>query len=327
LRSSSQVQRRNGGVKGQRSSNKNEPSSRRLQGKSGSKKGKGPRHNILQTLANDNSFSDLFELIVRRTLAGALESGGPFTLFVPTNKAFRNLPDGTTDLLFKKDAFLPHLQVFLFNHLINGVLLEEDITDGLVLPTFSGESIRFFINATTGDVFVNNREITHFDEIAINGNVQEIDESPLSPSWVFASLTTRVQQFGQTTSILLSLVVQAGLDFSVSGEFTLLAPTNAAFTSLSPATIECIVAPANLFVLQDILNFHVIKDVLLFSDFEDGEKYKTLEGGKVEAVRTSDPVALSFQGANVVAADVLANNGVVFIIDGVLDPGSICSGL
>jgi uncharacterized surface protein with fasciclin (FAS1) repeats len=314
-----QVQRRSG-VKGQRSSNIKKPSSRRL---SKAKKGnKAPRFNILQTLANENDFRDVFELIVRRTLAGALESGGPFTLFAPTRNAFRALPDGIEDLLFKNDAFLPHLQVFLFNHLVNGLILEDDLTQGRVLPTFSGESIRVFINETSGDLFVNGIEITKTDELAINGNVQEIDDRPLSPSWVFASLTTRLQQIGQQTSILLSLVAQSGLDFSVMGEFTLLAPTNAAFTNLAQATQACFTDPANVLVLQDLLLFQVIKGVLLFADFEDGEDYKTLEGGKVEATLTTDPAVLSFDGANVIGADILANNGVVFIIDAVLDPGS-----
>jgi uncharacterized surface protein with fasciclin (FAS1) repeats len=319
-----QVQRRSG-VKGQRSSNMKKPSFRRLsskKGKMGKKGKKAPRFNILQTLANENDFHDVFELVVRRTLAGALESGGPFTLFAPTRRAFRNLPDGIEDLLFKNDAFLPHLQVFLFNHLVNGLVVEDDLTDGLVLPTFSGESIRFFINATTGDLFVNGIEITKTDEIAINGNVLEIDDRTLSPSWVFASLTTRLQQIGQQTSILLSLVAQSGLDLSVMGEFTLLAPTNAAFTNLAVATQNCVTDPANLLVLQDLLLFQVIKGVLLFGDFEDGKRYKTLEGGKVTATLTTDPAVLSFDGANVIGADILANNGVVFIIDAVLDPGS-----
>lgn len=319
--SSHQVQRRNGvgaNVKGKRSNtSKNKQDNRRL-----SKKGsKEHEENFLQFLFEKKDFSGVFELLVRASLAGALESGGPFTLFAPTDNALKNLPLGTTDLLFKNKKFLPHLQRFLFNHLLGAELNSEDITNGLVLGTFSGEAIQFTIDPLLGDIFVNGILISKTDERVKNGIVQEIDSTALSPSWVFSSLTGRVSQIGET-SIFLALITQAGIDLTVSGEFTLLAPANLGFANLSATTQACVVNPLNVLILQEILLFHVLeKEVLLLADFEDGKKYKTLAHEKVKATR--EP--LQFEGnANVLGGDILANNGIVHIIDAVLDPKSAC---
>jgi uncharacterized surface protein with fasciclin (FAS1) repeats len=323
LRSSAhQVQRRNGAggnVKGKRSNvSKDKQENRRLS-KGG--KSKAPEDNFLQLLFDKKQFSDIFELLVRATLAGALEGGGPFTLFAPTDNAFKNLPIGTTDLLFKNKKFLPHLNLFLFNHLLGAELLSEEITNGLVLGTFSGEAIQFNIDPLTGDILVNGIIITKTDERVKNGVVQEIDSNALSPSWVFSSLTGRVAQIGDT-SIFLALIQQAGIDLTVAGEFTLLAPVNSAFANLPATTQACVVNPLNVLILQEILLFHVLeKEVLLLANFEDGKKYKTLAKEKVKATR--DP--LRFEGnASVLGGDILANNGVVHIIDSVLDPKTAC---
>jgi uncharacterized surface protein with fasciclin (FAS1) repeats len=333
LRSSAhqQVQRRNGAgsnVKGRRSrnnvstknkNNQQHDNNRRRLSKGG--KSKVPEDNFLQLLFKKKQFSDLFELLVRATLAGALESGTPLTLFAPTDNAFNNLPIGTTELLFKNKKFLPHLTVFLFNHLLNVELTSEEITNGLVVATISGEAIQFNIDTLTGDILVNGIIISKTDERVKNGIVQEIDSNALSPSWVFSSLTGRVAQIAQT-SIFLALIQQASIDLTVAGEFTLLAPNDTAFSNLATATQACVVDPLNILILQEILLFHVLeKEVLLLANFEDGKKYKTLAKEKVKATR--EP--LKFEGnAGVVGGDILANNGVVHVIDRVLDPKTAC---
>lgn len=324
MRSSAhQAQRRNGAgnnVKGKSSNvSKTKLENRRLS--KGGKKSKEPKDNFLQLLYEKRQYSNIFELIVRAKLASAMEGGGPFTLFAPTNSAFENLPYGTTELLFKNDKFMPHLTRFLYNHLLGVELLSEEMTNNLVVGTFSGEAIQFNIDSLTGDVLVNGIIISKTDERVTNGLVQEIDSNALSPSWVFASLTGRITQIGDT-SIFLALVQQAGIDLSVSGEFTLLAPVNSAFASLPATTQACVVEPLNILILQEVLWFHVLeREVLMLADFESGKKYKTLAGEKVKV--TTDP--LRFEGtASVLGGDILANNGVVHIIDTVLDPNTAC---
>jgi transforming growth factor-beta-induced protein len=326
LRSSShQVQRRNGAgsnVKGKRSQvSKNKQENRRL-----SKKSKEPDENFLQFLIKKKDFEGIFELLVRAVFAGFLETGGPFTLFAPTNNAFKNLPEGTTDLLFKNKKFLPHLRRFLANHLLGAELFTEQITENLVVGTLANEAIQFNIDPLTGDILVNGIIISKTDERVVNGVVQEIDSKALSPSWVFASLTDRAGQIGEL-SIFLRLIINTGVDLTLSqsGEFTLLAPVDSAFASLSESTQTCLLAEANILILTEVLLFHVLeKEVLLLADFEDKKKYKTLSKGKVKATR--DP--LRFEGTASVFdgfGDILANNGVVHVIDTVLDPEGACA--
>jgi transforming growth factor-beta-induced protein len=331
LRSSShQVQRRNGAggnVKGKRSNaSKNKQDNRRLP-----KKSKEPEDNLLQFLFDEKDFSDIFELVVHATLAGFLETGGIFTLFAPSNNAFKNLPPGTNDVLFKKNKkFLPHLTAFVANHLHGAELHTDDIELGKGYDTF-GDPIQFNIDPLTNDLLVNGIVIEKKDEQVKNGIVHEIDTA-LSPSWVFASLTGRVAQIAQTSTFS-ALIIQTGIDLNLaqSGEFTLLAPVNDAFGIFSENTVICLLDPLNVEILKEVLLFHVLKkEVLLLSDFEDGEKYKTLSGGKVKAKvdRFTDPVRFEVRfedNALVVGGDVLANNGVVHVIDTVLDPETVCA--
>jgi uncharacterized surface protein with fasciclin (FAS1) repeats len=77
---------------------------------------------------------------------------------------------------------------------------------------------------------VNGNTIIDADNVASNGVVHIID-GVLVPSWVFNTLTDRVVS-DSDLSTLVALVGLAEIDLSIPGEFTLLAPTNAAFASL-----------------------------------------------------------------------------------------------
>jgi transforming growth factor-beta-induced protein len=294
---------------------------------------KNSKRSILQFLFDKKDFEDLFELIIRVGLAGALESPGPFTVFAPTNDAFDNgLPTPLVlgadidigKLLFKEDAFIPHTRNFVLNHVLGGQVLAADISNGLVAGTFAGEAIGFNIAtdpySSQTSLFANGVQVTKTDQIQNNGVVHTLGGGVLNPSWVFSSVAFRAVQIAET-SVLFALLGLAGIDLTGPGEFTLIAPVNAAFTALPESTQNCLVDPLNVVALQQVLAFHVLKGVITAADFQDGTKYKTLEGGKVKV--TLDPFL--FEGiANPLALDILANNGVVHLIGAVLDPGTVC---
>jgi uncharacterized surface protein with fasciclin (FAS1) repeats len=117
---------------------------------------------------------------------------------------------------------------------------------------------------------------------------------------------------------LVELVVLAGLAGALSGPgpFTLFAPTNAAFSKLDDATVAFLKDPANKASLVDILTYHVLPGIALSSTLTDGLMAKTLQGSDVTIML--DPVMVN--EAMVTAVDVLANNGVIHVIDTVLIP-------
>ena len=115
-------------------------------------------------------------------------------------------------------------------------------------------------------------------------------------------------------------VVAAGLVETLSGEgpFTVFAPTDSAFATLPPGTIEAVLADAEL--LTAILTYHVVGATALSSDLSDGQTVTTLNGADVTVTINADGVFIN--QAQVTVADLLADNGVVHVIDAVLLPPS-----
>merc|ERR1711966_584298 len=120
-------------------------------------------------------------------------------------------------------------------------------------------------------------------------------------------------------STLVDLVVLAELVETLAGEgpFTVFAPTNDAFAELDADTVAALTADPSG-ALTDVLLYHVVPGKVLSSDLEDGAEVETVNGATVTVSLGDDGAMIN--DANVVAADVMASNGVVHIIDKVLIP-------
>jgi uncharacterized surface protein with fasciclin (FAS1) repeats len=115
-------------------------------------------------------------------------------------------------------------------------------------------------------------------------------------------------------------VVAAGLVETLSGEgpFTVFAPTDAAFAALPAGTVEAVLADIDL--LTAILTYHVVGGTALSTDLTDGMMVTTLNGADVTVTINADGVFIN--DAQVIVADILADNGVVHVIDAVLIPAT-----
>jgi transforming growth factor-beta-induced protein len=126
-------------------------------------------------------------------------------------------------------------------------------------------------------------------------------------------------------SMLVAAATRAGLVTTLStGEFTIFAPTNAAFTAsgITMAMLEAMPVES----LTGILTYHAVQGTVLSTDLEAGPVTSvamlslivgTEGGAKLNGGNTVTG------GANVVTADILARNGVVHVIDRVLLPPTV----
>lgn len=103
------------------------------------------------------------------------------------------------------------------------------------------------------------------------------------------------------------------------GPFTVFAPTDDAFNALPPGVLDALLLPENKDVLTKILTYHVVPGLVLSSDIADGD-VATVEGQTV-ALSTADGVTVN--GATVIQADVVADNGVIHVIDAVILPPDV----
>ena len=118
---------------------------------------------------------------------------------------------------------------------------------------------------------------------------------------------------------LVAAVKAAGLVETLQGKgpFTIFAPTDAAFAKLPAGTVESLLKPENKEKLVAILTYHVVPGKVLAADVKSGEA-KTAQGQSVKLV-VSD-AGVTVDNAKVVKTDVLAENGVIHVIDTVILP-------
>jgi len=118
---------------------------------------------------------------------------------------------------------------------------------------------------------------------------------------------------------LVAAVQAAGLVDTLSGPgpFTIFAPTDAAFAKLPAGTVESLLKPENKEKLVGILTYHVLPGKVLAGDVTTSSP-KTVNGKTVEVVVANGKVTVG--GANVVATDVAASNGVIHVVDAVILP-------
>ena len=119
---------------------------------------------------------------------------------------------------------------------------------------------------------------------------------------------------------LVAAVKAAGLAGTLKGDgpFTVFAPTDEAFAALPAGTVENLLKPENKDQLVAILTYHVVPAKVMSSDIA-GKRAKvlTVEGDRL-SVNARNGVKVD--DASVVAADVVASNGVIHVIDQVLIP-------
>ena len=122
---------------------------------------------------------------------------------------------------------------------------------------------------------------------------------------------------------LVVAVKAAGLVETLAGKgpFTVFAPTDEAFAKLPDGTVESLLKPENKDKLISILTYHVIPGKVMSKDIiKPSQMVKTVNGQQVSIKLSYGKV--SVDGANVTAADVEADNGVIHVIDSVILPKS-----
>ncbi|OIQ27438.1 MAG: Nex18 symbiotically induced protein [Alphaproteobacteria bacterium MedPE-SWcel] len=118
---------------------------------------------------------------------------------------------------------------------------------------------------------------------------------------------------------LVAAVTAADLVDTLKGDgpFTVFAPTDAAFAALPEGTVDNLLKPENKDQLAAILSYHVVPGKVSSTDLVDGMKAATVEGSAITVSLTG---GVMIDDANVIQADIEAENGVIHVIDKVILP-------
>jgi uncharacterized surface protein with fasciclin (FAS1) repeats len=140
-----------------------------------------------------------------------------------------------------------------------------------------------------------------------------------------ANIVETAQSAGMFNT-LIAAAQAAGLAGALSdGEnLTVFAPTDEAFAALPEGTVENLLKPENKDQLIAVLSYHVLPRELSSNQLPGRTIHvKTIKaaGDKMLAV-TKDSGGVTVDQANVVKADIRADNGIIHVIDKVLLPAS-----
>src|ERR1700692_4394680 len=131
-----------------------------------------PVKNIVDTTIDAGNFTTL-----AAGLTDILSKKGPFTVFAPTDEAFKKLPAGAMDALLKDTAKLKGVLTY---HVIVGHVSAKDMKTGDVM-TMQGSPLTAVV--ASSDVQVNGAHVRRADLVATNGVIHAIDTVIMPKNW------------------------------------------------------------------------------------------------------------------------------------------------
>lgn len=287
-----------------------------------------PSMNIVETAIDNGNFTTLVAALQAADLDETLaDESATFTVFAPTDAAFERLGSANVTALLNDTALL---STILTQHVVSGSVNVPAAYSliGSDAPTVSGNNIAISLTGENTLRF-GGAEIEMTDIYTTNGIIHVIDTVVVGnaglpqPMENIAEVATAASSF----TTLLAALEATGLDTVLANgeaEFTVFAPTDAAFDALGQETIDALLADTD--TLRQILLYHVLADATVLVDAA-GTVAASDSPFITMANANEDRAALSFEGddlvinlSNITSANVMTSNGVIHVIDKVMLP-------
>lgn len=291
---------------------------------------------VTQALANPD-FSILVDALIAASgsdlnyvelLSG--DASSPFTVFAPNNDAFVALL-GVLGASSLDDISQEALRIVLNYHVIAGANVRaEDLTDGQLAMTLQGENLLFDLSsgAQIIDATGMPSNIIATNVQTDNGVVHAIDKVLLPQEIIdiVDPTITGLAMMNKDLSILAQALSITGLDVVLNdrdAEFTVFAPSNDAFEAFLTANNLSGLNDIPVPVLTQVLLNHALSGVALSGNLSTTYTTTLATFGNTDSnislyINTDNGVQLNGQ-SSVVAADITAANGVVHLVDAVID--------
>jgi len=128
---------------------------------------------IVDTAVAAGSFNTLVAAVKAADLVGTLKGPGPFTVFAPTDAAFKKLPKGTLASLLKPENKDKLVKILTY-HVVPGKVMAADVAGKhTAVTTVEGDQIT--VNGRHG-VRVNDAQVVKADIVADNGVIHVINK-------------------------------------------------------------------------------------------------------------------------------------------------------
>ena len=284
-----------------------------------------PTMNIVDTAVSAGDFGTLVTALqaagLDATLADETQS---FTVFAPTDAAFAMIDPDTLDLLL---ADTDALSDVLLQHVVSGEVssVTAYTLNGLSATTASGAEIPVAINSELDTLTFGGATVITTDIYTTNGVIHVIDmvvvadvELPSPPS----SIVDVAVANGSFTTLVAALQA-TGLDTVLDdpeATFTVFAPTDAAFGLLGQGAVSALLDDPD--TLKNILLYHVIQGSEVLQDGaltvaqSDANKVEMANGAETALSLANNTLFVNKSAVSL--ADVMADNGVIHVVDQVI---------
>ncbi len=284
-----------------------------------------PSPTFADVIGDTPRFSILEDALALTGVGNTLANDGPFTVFAPTNAAFRRAFDklGISSI---EDLPREQLTGLLLYHVVEGKILSTDLQARQTVPTLATPTLdiikredRIVVRADFSRARVVQADIETTNGVihAVNNVLLSI---PVPEPPALLDIPTAINR-DPRFSRLSEALQQTGLDNALAeaGPFTLFAPTNAAFDKLSAAleAQQIIISPEQL---TGLLLYHVVAGEILSEDLAPEQTVPTLASPTLDIFKNDSSITVKalFSEAQVVARDIRASNGVIHAVDEVL---------
>ena len=284
-----------------------------------------PTMNIVDTAVAAGDFDTLVTALQAAGLDATLaDETQTYTVFAPTDAAFAMIDPDTLDLLLADTDVLSSV---LLQHVVSGEVssVTAYTLNGLSATTASGADIPVAINSELDTLTFGGATVTTTDIYTTNGVIHVIDtvvvadvELPSPP----ASIVDVAVANGSFNTLVAALQA-TGLDTVLDdpdATFTVFAPTDAAFGLLGQGTVDALLSDTD--TLTDILLYHVIQGSAVLQDgaltVAQSEANKVEMANGAEAALSLANNTLFVNKSAVSLADVMADNGVIHVVDQVI---------
>jgi uncharacterized surface protein with fasciclin (FAS1) repeats len=286
-----------------------------------------PTANIVDTAVASGNFTTLVAALQATGLDTVLaDESANFTVFAPTDAAFALIGEETINVLLDNPDVLSSI---LLQHVVSGSAVNSVAAyslNGAMVETASMSTVALMINTTTDMLTFGGANITIKDIYTTNGIIHVIDTVIVGeveiPSAEMSIVDVAIENGNFTT--LAAALQSTGLDAVLADletNYTVFAPTDAAFAKLPDGTLESLTTEQ----LSDILLYHVLPGKVM----ADGAIMTAQSMDSMVETANEDKVSLSFvnstlfvNGAKVSTADVMAANGVIHVVDTVILPSN-----
>jgi len=268
-----------------------------------------PVGDIVDTALANPKLKGLVTAVQAAGLVETLKGEGPFTVFAPTDDAFRKLGRATGEALINDPATLASILTY---HVVPGKLYSPDVLRQTSLATVNGNDL--VVRMIKGKPYINNARIIVTDIVTTNGVIHLIDTVLLPPTKDIVDTAIADKDLEALVAAVQAATLVEAL--KSEGPFTIFAPTDEAFKKLGRATLEALLADPDQ--LRGILLYHAVSGKVYSGDVVKLESATTLNGADVSIMVKNGKVYVN--NARVIKTDILATNGVIHKIDTVLLP-------